>query len=350
MLPRPTLRDVAALAGVSVGTASKALNDRGTLSVETRERVKAAARELGFENNLTAANLRRGRTLTVALLSTDSFGRFSIPLIRGIEDALGAGEIAVFLCDARDDPIRERYYVRSMLARRVDGFVVTGRRTDPRRPITDEPLPVPVVYAYAQSQRETDRSVIPDDRGGGHLAAAHLLATGRRRVAHISGPARFQAVRERAAGMRDALREAGIEPVDEGVLFGDWSEAWGREATSYLLQVKPPIDAIFCGSDQIARGVADELRERGVRVPDDVAIVGYDNWEIIASNTRPPLTTIDMDLEGLGREAAHELLDRLQGGHAEGVRRHPCILVRRASTPAPAVSATPLPAALDVER
>ena len=114
-------RDVAALAGVSVGTASKALNGRGQLREETRERVRAAAEQLGFRPNTVARSLLAGRTYTVGLITTDNFGRFSIPLMLGAEDALGAGEISAFMCDSRDDPIREQHYVRTLLSRRVDG-------------------------------------------------------------------------------------------------------------------------------------------------------------------------------------------------------------------------------------
>src|SRR5512139_3088628 len=138
-----TISDVAALAGVSVGTVSKALNGRGSLRPETRDRVQAAARRLGFQANEAARSLSSGRTYTVGMITTDTIGRFSIPLMIGAEDALGAGEMSVFLCDGRDDPIREQYYLRTLLRRRVDGIIVTGRRTRARAPIQrDLPLPV----------------------------------------------------------------------------------------------------------------------------------------------------------------------------------------------------------------
>ncbi|HET9142031.1 LacI family DNA-binding transcriptional regulator, partial [Actinophytocola sp.] len=141
-----TVNDVAALAGVSPGTVSKALNGRGQLRSETRRRVVAAAEELGFQANLLARNLLEGRTYTVGVLTTDSFGRFTIPVMLGAEDALGAGQISVLLCDGRGDRIREQHYLRTLLARRVDGIIVTGRTYDPR-PSLGPGLPVPVVYA-----------------------------------------------------------------------------------------------------------------------------------------------------------------------------------------------------------
>ncbi|MEN3304812.1 MAG: LacI family transcriptional regulator [Micromonosporaceae bacterium] len=326
-----TIADVATLAEVSVGTASKALNGRGQLRTQTRERVLAAADQLGFHPNALARGLLAGRSFTVGLITTDSFGRFSIPVMLGVEDALGAGQISVFLCDGRGDPIREQHYIRTLLARRVDGIIVTGRRADPRQPIATG-LPVPVVYAMTQSADPADCSLAPDDAGGGRLAIEHLLATGRTRIGHITGPERFLAARLRADGARSALADAGLALAGTRVLNGEWSEEWGRQATHILLRAQPEVDAVFCGSDQIARGVADSLRESGHRVPADIALVGFDNWEVMAAACRPPLTTVDMNLTQLGRSAAQRLLAAIDGDPAHGLHTLPCQLVVREST------------------
>jgi LacI family transcriptional regulator len=333
--PTITIRDVARTAGVAISTASKALNDRGKLRPETRTRVREAAERLGFRRNDLAQSLLRGRTFTVGLLTTDSYGRFSIPLMIGIEDALGPAQISVFLCDARDDPARERQYISSLLAKRVDGIIVTARRTDPRRPIDVGAAHVPVLYAYTQVEAPDALCLLPDDRQGGHLATAHLLRNGRRCLAHITGPMRFEAVRLRREGMDQALAEHDRDLPEHRVLSGPWQEAWGYEAAGRLLDADPHIDGIFCGSDQIARGAVDALRERGVRVPDDVAIVGFDNWEVIAAATRPALTTVDMNLPALGRLAGTRLLAMIGGERASDIIRLPCSLVVRASCGAP---------------
>jgi LacI family transcriptional regulator len=323
---------VARRAAVSIGTASKAVNGKGKLRPETRDRVLAAARELDYQPDALAQSLRRQRTCTVGLITSDSFGRFSIAVLLGLEDTLGADRISVYLCDARGDPVRERHYLDSLLSRRVDGIVVAGRRSDPRPPISRDELPVPVVYAMTQSSRSTDLSLVPDDEQGGRLATAHLLELGRRRLAHITGPVRFEAVRRRAAGMRAAMAEAGLTLSEDEMLPGAWSEAWGRRAAELVLGRSRDVDAIFCGSDQIARGVAETLRERGVRIPEDVALAGFDNWDVMALAARPPLTTVDMKLDGLGRAAGQELLSMLDGHRRSGVLRLPCELVVRAST------------------
>ena len=148
------IADVAALAGVSIGTASKALNDTGQLRAETRERVKAAAEQLGFVGDARARALSSGRSYTVGMVTTDSFGRFTMPVLLGAEDALSAGEVMVLVADTRDDHVREAHYLRSLVSRGVDGIIVTGRSADARPPIEDlydiaDPLGALGVYALA---------------------------------------------------------------------------------------------------------------------------------------------------------------------------------------------------------
>jgi len=236
----------------------------------------------------------------------------------------------VFMCDTRDDPDREKRYVEMLAARRVDGLIVTGRRIEPRPPVVAG-FGIPVVYAMTQPLGQDGPAVLPDDAGGGRAAAAHLMGGGRRRIGHITGPDRFQAARKRATGFGDALAGAGLKPHG-GVRFGEWSEHWGREAARQLLDDQPDTDAIFCGSDQIARGVAEALREAGRTIPGDVALVGFDNWEPMALGARPPLTSVDMCLEEVGRVAAGLLLAAIADEPAHGIRTVPSRLVERQSS------------------
>ncbi|MBV9218414.1 MAG: LacI family DNA-binding transcriptional regulator [Methylobacteriaceae bacterium] len=333
---RLTIRDVARLSGVSIGTVSKALNNSGKLRLETRERVSAVAKQLGFRPNDLAQSLHRGQTFTVGVISTDSFGRFTMPIMEGLEECLSESRISVFMCNATDDPEREARHVESLIGKRVDGIVVTARRADRRARLEVHSPGLPVLYVFSQTDDPQPLCLLPDDRGGAILAAEHLVRLGRRHIAHVTGPERFEAVRLRHLGYRRALRKAGLEATQAFYLPGVWSEAWGREAVAQLFgERRPAPDAIFCGNDQIARGVADALRERGVRVPEAVAIVGFDNWEIVAQATRPPLTTIDMNLKELGREAGRRMLDLIAGKHLHGVRRLPCSLILRDSCGSP---------------
>jgi len=329
---RARLADVAALAGVSVGTASKALNGGGRMRPETRRRVLDAVAELGFRPNQHAQSLHTGRSWTVGLMTTDGIGRFSTPVLLGAEDALGAGKISVLLCDTRGDAIREQHHLRNLMDRRVDGIIVTGRRTDPRPPLTGIES-IPVVYALSPSTDPDDTSVVSDDRGGARLAVDHLLSTGRTRIAHVTGPEHHAAARDRARYGIEHLDSAGLQLSTGRVHFGEWSEAWGRRAVDAVLRTAPDTDGFFCGNDQIARGVTDELRERGVGVPGDIAVVGYDNWDTMALASRPPLTTIDMNLAEIGRIAALRLLEAIDADEgAPGAHTVSCRLVVREST------------------
>ncbi|GAA2760947.1 substrate-binding domain-containing protein [Actinopolymorpha rutila] len=325
--------DVAALAGVSPGTVSKALNNTGALRASTRERVCEAAERLGFVPDGSARTLASRRSYSVGLLSSDSAGRFSIPVMLGAENALAAGQVSALLATSRGDPVREQHHVRALLGRRVDGIIVTGRNTEPRRPID---VPVPVVYAYAPSQADGDASVVPDDAAGARMAVAHLLALGRTRVALVTGRADRHSAQVRVNAAREALRGAGLDVAGEP-LFGEWTERWGRQATDVLLRTSaspegPGFDAIMCGSDQVARGVTDRLRERGCDVPGQVAVTGYDDWDVMSLASRPPLTTVDPRLEHLGRRAAELLLDAIEGQPHHGLELVPPRLVVRAST------------------
>ncbi|WP_141937011.1 LacI family DNA-binding transcriptional regulator [Microbacterium sp. SLBN-154] len=328
---RATLRDVAQRAGVSVATASKALNDRQHVSATTRARVREAADSLSFTPNETARSLLAGQTGTVGLITGDLEGRFSLPILMGAEDAFGAGRVSVLLCDARGDAIREKYHLDALLRRNVDGIIVVGYRTNPRVPLP-ESLPVPVVYAYAPSESADDVSVIPDDETAGVLAADHLLTTGRRRIAHISGDPDYTAATDRARGVEQRLADEGLPLALGRPLFGSWSEQWGRTATRRLLEADPEIDGIVCASDQIARGALDALKDLGRDVPRDVGIIGVDNWEPMTTGASPTLTSVDLNLKELGREAAELLFASMAGPVEPGIRRVRGRVVAREST------------------
>lgn len=328
---RATLRDVADRAGVSVSTASKALNHRVHVRTSTRERVVRAADELSFSPNEAARSLIGGRTGTVGLITGDLEGRFSLPILMGAEDAFGTGRISVFLCDARGDTIREKYHLDALLRRNVDGIIVVGALTNPRNPLPPN-LPVPVVYAYAPSASPADISVVPDDRGAGADAVGHLIGSGRRRIAHITGDPGYTAAQERAEGVAGALAEVGLDLIGGTTHFGAWSEHWGRTMTTRLLNRFDDLDGIICGNDQISRGALDALRIAGWDVPGRVSLIGFDNWEVLTTGSSPTLTSVDFNLERLGREAAELLFASMAGVVEPGIRRIPCRIVTRESS------------------
>lgn len=326
-----TLGDVAKLAGVSIATASKAINNRGEVAAATRARVVRAAAELSFQPNVLAQGLVAGRTRAIGLLTDELDGRFAIPILLGAENALADQEMSVLLCDTRGDAIRRNHHIRTLLARQVDGFIVVGDSNDVRASLAAD-LPVPAVYVYCRSTNPADLSLVSDDEGGARLAVEHLFALRRRHIAHITGPQSYRAARDRAAAVHAVLHEHDLTLAGGQPLHGEWTQRWGRHAARMLVTTTPEVDAIFCGNDQIASGVAQALSELGRRVPDDVAIIGYDNWEIFAADCRPPLTTIDLNLQQLGTTAVAQLFAALGGAPASGVVRQPCRLVMREST------------------
>jgi LacI family transcriptional regulator len=322
---RIRIYDVARVAGVSVATASKALNDTGRMTDATRSRVKQTALALGFRPNAMARALTQQRSFTIGLLTNDSYGRFTLPVMAGINEALVDQGVSVFLCGIEDDAALGKIHVDAMLDKQVDGIIATGKRIDRRLPVDLSDLPVPVVYAFTQGPDDAV-TLVSDDAQGAREATEWLLGLGRHRLVHVTGPDNFASVAARAGAFREAAGAAAP------VLHGTWSEAWGHEAVMQLWQQDTPPDAIFCGNDQIARGVVDALRERGVAVPADVSVIGFDNWEIVAAATRPPLTTVDMNLKELGRVAGRLILDLADGKPVEpGIRTLPCKLVVRQS-------------------
>jgi LacI family transcriptional regulator len=216
---RPTIVDVAELAGVSVATVSRALNGRGEVHADTRKAVNAAAERLNFAVKRRAPD-QAGRT--IGLLTSDP-GRFSMSILEGAEDALGAGKIEVLLCATRNDPIREAHYVTTLVGRDVDGIIVVGSRTNSRHPL-DVVSPIPIVYAFAPSDDPRDISFAPDDIEGGRMATRHLLDLGRRHIAHITGPEEWSSSGDRAKGCLEELRSHGHELVGQVMYGSEWSQ------------------------------------------------------------------------------------------------------------------------------
>jgi LacI family transcriptional regulator len=327
-----TLIQVAERAGVSLTTASKAINGKNRVSDATRARVMAAARELSFSPSPIARGLTGGRTSTVGLIIADSMlYRFAVPIMLGAEAALGEIDLSMITCDAHGDRVRSLELARMLAARRVDGMLILGDNNAVSASVTRQ-VDVPVVYVYGESDEPADVVHMPDDVEGIGLAVDHLVASGRRRIVHLTGPGRTTATVHRVEGLSARLRRHQLG-LAAPVRYGEWSQRWARAAVTAVLAQVPDTDAVLCGSDQIASGVLVALDELGRRVPDDVAVTGYDNWPVFALETEPQLTTVDMNLEALGAAAARDLFTMIDGARpAGGIRRHPCELVVRGST------------------
>lgn len=318
-----TLSDVAKLAGVSLSTASKALNGSTRISQATRDRVEEVARRLDFQPNALAQSFARGRSQTIGILTQNAIGTWSAPILVGAASYLGKHEHATLFYDAAFDARVLEASIRKLRARRIDGLLVIGDGPHYTLRSVSHSFSVPVAYVFTSTDGPDDATFVPDGVMAGRLAAEHLIEIGRRRVAHLTAADDIAAT-ERLQGLREGLAVAGLAPVAVHAR-PDWSEDTGAATATELLSSGVEFDAIFCGNDHVARGAEKVLLAAGLRVPEDVALVGVDNWEgtIVGQGTRH-LTTIDPLLSRLGAAAAQHVIGK---HHVEGKQPQPCVLV-----------------------
>jgi LacI family transcriptional regulator len=309
---RPRIGQVAALAGVSATTVSHALNGRRPVSEATRRRVLDAIEELGYRPNVVARGLRAGRSLTIGLVIPDITNPFYPVLARGLQDVLGPAGYDEIVTNTNGERDLERHALDKMISRQVDGiaFAVFHTHADDLRPVIDAGIPV-VRLGGRQALPGVDL-VHSDDEGSAAEAARYLLRGGFRRIAFVCGPAAEGPAAERVAGYRAALAEAGVAVDPELVVYTEFSRAGGAEGVGRLLELPVPPDAVMCANDMMAIGAVDAARERGLRVPDDLAVMGFDDIEA-ASLVTPALTTMANPAREIGRACARLLLERISG-------------------------------------
>jgi len=309
---RPRIGQVAQLAGVSATTVSHALNGRRPVSAETRRRIMEAIAELGYRPNVMARGLRAGRSLTIGLVIPDITNPFYPVLARGVQDVLGPAGYDEIITNTNGVRDLERAALDKMISRQVDGvaFAVFHTHADDLQPVIDAQIPV-VRLGGRAAQTGVDL-VHSDDEGGAREAVRHLIHNGFRRIAFICGPAAEGPAAERVAGYRAALAEAGIGPQQNMVVHTDFSRAGGAHGVEKLIRQRKRPDAVLCANDMMAIGALDAARERGLRVPDDLAVMGFDDIEA-ATLVTPQLTTIANPAREIGMACARLLLDRING-------------------------------------
>lgn len=289
------------MVGVSIATVSRAMNAPHRVTPETRERVLAAAVRVGYRPSPLGRNLVVGRSHLVGLIVPNIGFPLYGSMARSLEEVLEPLGLRALLASSDDDENREIEAAHSLLSHAVDGGIVINSRASSRLPNGPR---FPWVH-IAPEAAGLAGAVELDNRAGGQLAAEHLIATGRRRLAHIAGLGREGADRE--AGWLAAIRAAGMKPV--GRALGDYSEAAGRAATRAILERsgRAGLDGLFLAGDVMAAGAMRELRQLGLRVPEDVAVIGFDDAEF-AGMLEPPLTTVRQPARDMGAAAARVLL------------------------------------------
>jgi DNA-binding LacI/PurR family transcriptional regulator len=335
---RPTLEAVAARAGVSRATASRVVNGGAGVRQPLVDQVRKAVDELGYIPNHAARTLVTRRNGAVAVIIDEpEFRIFSDPFfsrqIRGISRELNAydAQLVLLLVEGSGDFDRVTRY---LAGGHVDGVLAFSLHTDDELPAIIRRFRVPTVYGgRPEHPGMASRATVPyvdcDNRGGAREAVRHLVALGRQRIAHIAGPRDQTSALDRIDGYRDVL--PGSDPAL--IVDGDFTTEGGARAMEELLTRRPDLDGVFVSNDLMASGALRVLRERGRRVPQDVALVGFDDMASVAESADPPLTTVRQDVEGMGRLMVRLLMQRLDGGTDESVESviTPTELILRAS-------------------
>ena len=319
---RISIKEVAREAGVSTATVSRVLNEHPDVSSDTRELVSAVIGRLGYQPSNLARSLIQGRSCSVGVVSSGLkyFGPASI--LSAIEERANILGYSLILTLVRQPETNEVEQILSeMLSRHVDGIIWAVPEIDLNRDWIDKYLPhflTPVVFLSMQPR--PGLSVIEfDNRNGGRIATQHLIARGYRKIGLLAGPSSWWAARQRQLGWQDALEEAGLPIQEELIVEGDWSPASGELGLFRLLEFRPDVEAVFASNDQMALGVLKAASFKGLSVPGDLAVIGFDDIPEAAFFC-PPLTTVRQDMAALGYCAMKELsrrIDALSEGKPE---------------------------------
>ena len=310
MSSKSSIREVALRAGVSLGTVSNVLNRPEIVALETRQRVLQAIEEIGFVRNGSARQLRAGTSQHIGLIVLDVANPFFTEVARGAEDIANEAGYIVILCNSDDSVEKENHYLHVLEEQRAQGVLITPVQNDARYLQRFRQRGIAVVLLDRPSRIKDLCAVSVDDVRGGELAASHLLERGHERIAYVHGPLNIRQIADRKRGMIRAVKAAGLEPdhaiVDIPTRTQNARE--GEECVEKLLSARIKPTAVFCANDLLALGVMRGLLKHGISIPEDMALVGYDDVEF-ASVLSTPLTSIRQPKYELGRAAAELLLD-----------------------------------------
>ena len=308
-----TMKDIAEKAGVSVNTVSRVLNNKPDISKQTREKILRIAKELGYIKNITASSLRSNQTKIIGVILEDITNLFFAEVMKGMEAAARKYGYQLLLMNTGIDPKKQREAIQTLLERRVEGILITPTEDGLSDFQRLSRINVPVVLVGRHIERLQLDEIHSDEVKGGYLATKHLLSRGRKKILLINSVPENSAARMREEGYRKALREANVHLSEDYIIVSsEPNMEAGYDAVMKAIEKKLVFDGIFCYNDMFAFGAMRALEELGKRVPQDVAVVGYDDVAF-ASYYRPALTTIRINKFGMGFEAFKLLLQRLSG-------------------------------------
>ena len=329
-----SIKDIARAANVSHSTVSRALRNSPLVNSETAERIKRIARESNFRVSAVGRSLATGRTNSIGVVVTTLADPFIAEVATGVQDAANARGYSVILANSNEDPEREMKVVQSFEERRVDGIVVMSSRVGSVYvPVLAE-MKIPMVLINSLHPGDFAYSVTIDNAGASRAATRFLIQLSHKRIGYIGDKFGAQANAGRLSGYRLALESSGIPYRPELVVYGDSRPEGGLHAMEQLLSIPEPPTAVFCFNDMTAIGALNAAQRRGLRAPDDISIVGFDDL-LIASYTLPPLTTVRQPKHEMGRMATEILLNLLGGSESESNRLVKGELIVRESTAPP---------------
>ncbi|RDU99324.1 LacI family DNA-binding transcriptional regulator [Trinickia dinghuensis] len=338
-----TIKDVAAMAGVSFTTVSHVVNNTRPVSADVRTKVERAIVQLNYVPSAVARSLKARATATIGLVVPNSSNPYFAELSRGIEDGCARQGYCMFFCNSDDDPAKQRNYLRILQEKRIDGLIIASAGDDAvlASSLTDTREPLVVVDRNIEGL-SADLVQIDHERGA-YLATRHLLELGHVRIGCITGAVATAVSAMRVHGFIRAMTERGIDIEPSAIVEGDFSAAGGQEAAGRLFDTVRPT-AIFACNDMMGIGALRVAAERGIRVPQHCSIIGFDDIEL-SGFTYPALSTVGQSVRALGEAAAHMLIERITGAVSGPTRRRVITprLVLREST---AVFAGPVNAVL----
>ncbi len=324
---QPTIADVARHAGVSTATVSRVINSQSVVAPATRERVQAAVRELGYQPNALAASLVRQRSHTLGVVLPDISNPFFPEVVRGLEDAAHASGYNVILCNSDLDTAKEIEYFEVLRQKRVDGLIYHSGTITAAHLEAFRRLKLPVVLAATHDPQGELPCVLVDNRQAAREAMEHLIGLGHRRTAVVTGSDPVSG-ESRLQGYRDALAHHGLTLEDSLALQAQWTADEAYQVTRELLKRRSLPTAIAAASDLMALGVMGALRDGGIRVPEDVSVIGFDNIRL-AGIIRPALTSMSQPMYDIGKEAALLLIRCLTEDGADSFRGRRLVLPHR---------------------
>lgn len=344
-MPPIRIKEVAARAGVSIGTVSNVLNRPETVAEPTRDRVLAAIMELGFVRNESARQLRAGRSRMIGLIVLDVTNPFFTDVARGVEDEAGQSGLAVILCNSDDQLSRENGYLELLEENRVQGVLITPVSDDRHRLDQLQARGTPVILVDSRSPSGSMCSVAVDDVRGGDIAVSHLLAAGHEKIAFAGGPVNLRQIADRREGALRALARVGATGSDLMLIETAALNVAAGKAAGAAIAAMDPADrptGVFCANDLVALGLLQEMTECKIRVPNDIAIVGYDDIDFAAA-AAVPLSSVRQPRQQIGHAAAQLLLEEALTAHAHKHRQvifQPQLEVRRSSQAGPKAQRT----------